>query len=81
MEEARKGGTPEVLKVTLAAFENKMLKEHSWPQAREKLKEAWSASSYISKHFTQSSSCPSANPSKVVTPPGSPCVAGGGGAH
>ena len=30
--------------------------------------------------FIQSSAGPSANPSKVVTPPGSPCGAGGGGA-
>ena len=72
MEEARKGATPVVLK------ENKMLKEHLWPQARGQLKEAWSA--YISKHFTQSSAGPSANPSKVATPQGSPCGAGGGGA-
>ena len=45
MEEARKGATPAVLKGTLAAFENEMLKEHLWPQARGQLKEAWS--SYI----------------------------------
>ena len=75
LEEARKGATPVVLKETLAAFENEMLKEHLWPQARGQLKEAWSA--YISKHFTQSSAGPSANPSKVATPPGSPCGAGG----
>ena len=77
MEEAGKGATPEVLKATLAAFKNEMLKEHLWPQARGQLKEAWSA--YISKHFTQSSAGPSANPSKVGTPPGSPCGAGGCG--
>ena len=77
MEEARKGATPAVLKETLAAFENEMLKEHLWPQARGQLKEAWSA--YISKHFTQSSAGPSANPSKAATPPGSPYGAGGGG--
>ena len=85
MEEARKGATPAVLKATLAVFENEMLKEHLWPQARSHLKEAWIA--YISKHFTQSSAGPSAkfsaNPSKVAsqlaTPPGSPCGAGGGG--
>ena len=53
LEEARKGATPVVLKETLAAFENEMLKEHLWPQARSQLKEAWIA--YISKHFTQSS--------------------------
>ena len=69
MEEARKGATPAVLKVTLAAFENEMLKEHLWPQACGQLKEAWIA--YNSKHFTQSSAGPSANPSKVATPPGS----------
>ena len=45
------------------AFENEMLKEHLWLQARGQLKEAWSA--YISKHFTQSSAGPSANPSKA----------------
>ena len=28
MEEARKGATPAVLKATLAAFKNEMLKEH-----------------------------------------------------
>ena len=78
MEEARKRATPAVLKATLAAFENKMLKKHLWPQARGQLNEAWSA--YISKHFTQSSAGPSANPSKVATPLGSPCGAGGGGA-
>ena len=81
MEEARhlKGATPAVLKGTLAAFENKMLKEHLWPQARSQLKEAWIA--YISKqfYFTQSSAGPSANSLKVVTPPGSPYGAGGGG--
>ena len=76
MEEARKGVTPAVLKATLAAFQNEMLKEHLWPQARGQLKEAWSA--YISKHFTQSSAGPSANPSKVATPQRSPCGAGGG---
>ena len=76
MEEARNGATPVVLKESLAAFENEMLKEHLWPQARSHLKEAWIA--YISKHFTQSSAGPSANPSKVATPPGSPCGAGGG---
>ena len=43
MEEARKGATPAVLKGTLAAFENEMLKEHLWPQACGQLKEAWSA--------------------------------------
>ena len=42
------------------------------------LKDAWIA--YISKHFTQSSAGPSANPSKVATSQGSPCGAGGGGA-
>ena len=78
MEEARKKATPAVLKGTLAAFENEILKEHLWPQARSQLKEAWIA--YNSKHFTQSSAGPSANPSKVATPPGSPCRAGGGGA-
>ena len=78
MEEARKGATPAVLKGTLAAFENEMLKEHLCPKAHSQLKEAWIA--YISKHFTQSSAGPSANPSKVVIPPGSPCGAGGGGA-
>ena len=76
MEEAWKGATPAVLKGTLAAFESEMLKEHLWPQARSHLKEAWIA--YISKHFTQSSAGPSANPSKVATPQGSPCGAGGG---
>ena len=79
MEEARKGATPAVLKETLAAFENEMLKEHLWPQARGQLKEAWSA--YISKHFTQSSGTsagPSANPCTVATPPGSPFGAGRG---
>ena len=40
MEEARKGATPAVLKATLAAFKNEMLKEHLWPQARGQLKEA-----------------------------------------
>ena len=30
MEEARKGATAAVLKETLAAFENEMLKEHLW---------------------------------------------------
>ena len=69
MEEARKGSTPAVLKVTLAAFENKMLKEHLWPQAHGQLKEAWIA--FIPKHFTQSSAGPSANLSKVATPLGS----------
>ena len=78
MEEARNGETLAVLKGTLAAFENEMLKEHLWPQARSQLKEAWIA--YISKHFTQASAGPSANPSKVATPPGSPYGAGGGGA-
>ena len=75
MEEARKRSTPAVLKAELAAFENEMLKEHVWPQARSQLKEAWSA--YTSKHFAQSSSGPSANPSKVATPLGSPHGAGG----
>ena len=70
MEEAGKGTTPAVLKMTLAAFENEILKEHLWPQARGQLKEAWSA--YISKQFTQSSAGQSANPSKAATPPGSP---------
>ena len=78
IEGARKGATPAVLKATLAAFENEMLKEHLWPQARGQLKEAWSA--YILKHFTQSSADPSVNPSKVATPQLSPCGAGGGGA-
>ena len=32
MEEARKVSTPAVLKATLAAFENEMLKEHLWPK-------------------------------------------------
>ena len=73
MEEVRKGSTPAVLKGTLAAFENKMLKEHLLSQARSQLKEAW-----IAKYFTQSSAGPSANPFKVATPPGSPCGAGGG---
>ena len=45
MEEARKGATPAVLKETLVAFENEMLKEHLWPQAHGQLKEAWSARS------------------------------------
>ena len=76
MEEARKGATPAVLKATLAAFENEMLKEHLWPQARSQLKEAWIA--YISKHFTHSFAGPSANPSKIASPLGSPCGAGGG---
>ena len=53
MEEAGNGATPEVLKETLAAFKNEMLKEHLWPQARSQLNEAWSA-------------YPSANPSKVA---------------
>ena len=53
MEKARKGGTPAVLKETLAACKNNMLKEHLWPQARSHLKEAWIA--YISKHFTHAS--------------------------
>ena len=75
MEEARKGATPAVLKTTLAALENRMLKEHLYPQARGQLKEVWIA--YISKHFTQSSAGPSANPSKVVTPLGSLFEAGG----
>ena len=81
MEEVRKRATLAVLKATSAAFENDMLKEHLWPQARGQLKEAWSA--YISKHFTQSSGTsagPSANPCTVATPPGPPCGAGGGGA-
>ena len=56
MEEARKGGTPAVLKETLAAFKNEMLKEHLWPPARSQFKEVWIA--YISKHFTQSSASP-----------------------
>ena len=43
MEEARKGATPAVLKATSAAFENEILEEHLWPQARVQLKEAWSA--------------------------------------
>ena len=47
------------------------------PCTNQALHEAWSA--YISKHFTQSSAGPSANPSKVATPQGSPCGAGGGG--
>ena len=50
MEEARKGATPVVLTGSLAAFENEMLKEHLWPQARSQLMEAWIA--YISKHVT-----------------------------
>ena len=54
MEEARKGSTPSVLKVTLAVFKNETLKEHLWPQARCQLKKAWTA--YISEHFAQSSS-------------------------
>ena len=41
MEEAGKGTTPAVLKMTLAAFENEMLKKHLWLQARGQLKEAW----------------------------------------
>ena len=77
MEEARKGVTPAVFKATLAAFKNEMLKEQLWPQAHSQLKEAYSA--YISKHFTQSSAGPSANPFKVANPPGSPIGAGGGG--
>ena len=68
MEEAKKGATPAVFKGTLAAFKNKMLKEHMWPQTRSQLTEAWIA--YISKHFTQPSAGPSANPSKIVTAPG-----------
>ena len=59
-----------VLKATLAAFENEMLKEHLWPQALSQLKEAWSP--HITKHFAQSSPGPSDNPSKVATPPGIP---------
>ena len=59
MEEARKGATPAVLKATLAAFDNEMLKELLWPQARGQLKEAWI--SYTLKNFTQSSAGPSAN--------------------
>ena len=41
MGEARKGASPAVLKATLAAFENEILKasEHLWPQARGQLKE------------------------------------------
>ena len=78
MEGARKGAAPAVLKATLDAFKNEMLKEHLWPQARGQLKEAWSA--HISKHFAQSSAGPSTNPSKAATPPRSPCGAGGGGA-
>ena len=68
MEEAKKAATPAVLKVTLAAFESEVLKEHFWPQKRSQLKEAWSA--YILKHFAQSSAGPSVNPSKVATLPG-----------
>ena len=80
MEEARKGSTHAVLKANWAALENEMLKEHLWPQARSQLKEAWNPwIAYISNHFTQSSAGPSANPSKVSTPPGPPCGAGGGG--
>ena len=60
-----KNSSPAVLKATLVAFQNEMLKEHLWPQAHSQLKEAWSTS--ISKHFAQSSAGPSANPSKVVT--------------
>ena len=75
MEEARKASDPAVLKATLTAFENEMLKEHLWPQARTQLKEAWRA--YISKHFAQASvGGPSVNPSKFATPPGSPTGAG-----
>ena len=78
MEEARKASNPAVLKATLTAFENEMLKEHLWPQARTQLKEAWRA--YISKHFAQASvGGPSVNPSKFATPPGSPTGAGEGG--
>ena len=82
MEEARKGATLAVLKATLAAFQNKILKEHLWPQARGQLKEAWTWpwSAYISEHCTQSSAGPSANPSKAATPPGLPYGAGGDGA-
>ena len=62
--EAKKGATPAVLKATLATFKDEMLKEHLWPQARCQLKEAWSA--HISKHFTRSSTGPSANPSTML---------------
>ena len=79
MEEARKAATPTVLKVTLAAVESEMLKEHLWPLARSQLKDAWSA--YISKHFAQTSACHSANPPKVATPPESALEAGGDGTY
>ena len=51
-----------------------MLKEHLWPHASSQLKAAWSA--YLLKHFAQSSAGPSANPSKVVSPPGPDCLVG-----
>jgi len=71
MEEARKAANPPVLKQALTAFENEMLNEHMWPQARTQLKEAWSA--YIMKHYPQTSAVgQSYNKSKVPTPPGSP---------
>ena len=84
ISQTKTNATPAVLKATLAAFENEMLKEDLWSQltdsqARSQLKEAWSA--YISKHFTQSSAGPSANPSMVATPPGLPSGAGGGSAE
>ena len=73
MEEARKAANPPVLKQALTAFENEMLNEHMWPQARTQLKEAWSA--YIMKHYQSpqsSATGQSYNKSKVATPPGSP---------
>ena len=77
MEEARKGSTLAVpgLKANLSASENEMLKEHLWPESHSQLKEAWRA--YVPKHFAQFSSGPSAKPSKVATPLGSPCGAAG----
>ena len=39
-EKARKASTPADLKATLAAFKNKMLKEHLLPQAHSQLKKA-----------------------------------------
>jgi hypothetical protein len=78
MEEARKAANPAVLKATLTTFENEMLEEHTWPQARSQLKEAWGA--YIKKNFAQAAvGGQSVNPSKFATPPGSPIGAGGGG--
>ena len=78
MEEARKACNPAVHKATLTAFENEMLKEHLWPQARSHFKDAWSA--YICMNFAQPSvGGTSVNPSRLATPPGSPTGAGAGG--